>query len=517
MFRAVIQVETVHWLVQAIGASEPFAAITGDAGIGKSAVAAEAAEQLAAHGYVVISAAPPFAGPLELQATLAEGLGLRPGPQTTPAAIAAALRDRALDEPAKPAVLLVDGADALPPNNLQYLWLMHRLCGMGRPALQTVFIGRFAFWDHVAVPELAGLHSAIAARAVLLPFPEDEALAYLRYRLFQAGAAEPAPIPRGLAQEVLTLGKGTPGRINAIADAVAACEPQRLRVTRRGVDAAVAALAGGSAVALTPAPRPVNVRFVVAGGVATVALVAGWLLLPQTNPWAPARVASAIGRPPAAAPPIPAVPATPAQTVEPTPPPAPPPAIAAMPDPPAPAPVMPAPVTSAPVTSAPVTPVPVTPAPVTPEAVPQPPTPDPPPAEAVTVAPPIVVLPDAAMARITVQYPQADPGVAGNARAVVAMLRARGLSVGDPTPVAAAVRSTTVEYYFVEDRGEAAQLARELGGTVGVGRIDRRNPDLPPPPGTLRVLLSNRTLSTPTSPSAPASAEAQPPISQEPP
>ena len=578
-FRAAAQLEAVHWLIQALGTMQPFVAVIGDPGVGKSAVAAEAATQLEARGYLVILATPPFAGPLELQTLLAERLGLSTGLKAAPAAIAAALQGRgATGAASKPAVLLIDRAETLPPVILQYLWLMHRLCWIGRPALQVAFVGRPTFWDPVAAPGLSELQNAIAARLVVQPLSGDEALAYLQYRMVLAGAAAPVGIPQRLAPEILALAQGVPSRINMIADVVVAHEPNRLRITQQGVRAAAAMLSGGSALARTPVARRRSAPALVAGAVGAAVLLGSWLLLTRPDAWTPDRAAPAIRQklaiasaatpiapapalqlaqsnptpaPEPASAPIPASMSAPAPKAAATslpvavPTPAPEPAAApesasvsafvpqAAMSSPAFAPMSAPELDSAPVsasTSAPAsapTPapepasVPVSAsAPVPAPAATLPPSLVPTPASAPTVvpvavakvaavAPPIVVLPDAAMPRITVQYSQADPGVAVHARSVVLILRARGLSVGEPapTPAAAAVRTTEVEYYFAEDRGEAEQLARELGGVVNVGRIDEHNPNLPPPPGTLRVVLASHA----TPAVAPASASAPTP------
>ena len=227
MFRAVHQLETVEWLMRTLGAGVPFAAVTGEVGVGKTVVVAQAAARLREAGHLVIEAGPPFAGPLELQASLAAGLDLATGTRTTPALVAAALRER--PSAAGAVVLLVDGAEHLPPTVLQYLWLMHRLSGLGGPRLQTVFAGRFTFWERFADPELNDLRSEIAARFVLLPLEPDEAPAYVRQRLSAAGDAVATPITTRLVRQIVAEGQGIPLRLNAAADAVTRREPVRTR------------------------------------------------------------------------------------------------------------------------------------------------------------------------------------------------------------------------------------------------------------------------------------------------
>lgn len=468
MFRAVNQLETIDWLVRTLDAKEPFAALTGHVGVGKSTVAAAAAARLMEHGYLVIQAAPPFASPLQLQQLLAERLGLQTGPRTTPAAIAAALRDRR-PPPGAPAaaVLLIDGAERLPPTVLQYLWLMHRLDGLRTPRLQIVFVGRFAFWEQFTGPEVSELQADIAARSVVLPLPGDEALAYMQYRLLSVGAPEPATIPRRLAKEILALGQGIPLRLNLIADSVVAREPNTVRVTSRGIRAAAAELAGVAVVARVPATSQVQVRpparrklpLVAAAAAAMAVVGAGALLLvPQSA--APPGIAAAK---PLVAPPVQA---------EPPPPPLP--VAAAHPEP---EPGLVAPVVMA--IRPDVPPVPSRPLVAGP----------------VAAAQPILVLPDAAMPRISLLYTAIDPGAVARAQAWATRLRERGFLVGIPSAAPGTSRATTVEYFFIEDRNRAVQLARDLGGIASIGRIaSLPNPALPPPPGTLRVVLSDQTV-----------------------
>ena len=469
MFRAVNQLETIDWLVRTLDAKEPFAALTGDVGVGKSTVAAAAAARLSEHGYLVIQAAPPFASPLQLQQLLAERLGLQTGPRITPAAIAAALRDRR-PPPGAPAaaVLLIDGAELLPPTVLQYIWLMHRLGGLRTPRLQIVFVGRFAFWEQFTGPELSELQADIAARSVVLPLPGDEALAYMQYRLVSVGAPEPATIPRRLAKEILALGQGIPLRLNLIADSVLAREPNTARVTSRGIQAAAAELAGASVVARVPATLQVRAKLsgrqrlpLAVGAVAVLAAVGAGALLLVPQDATPSRIAAA--KPRVASP----VQAEPAPTRLPV--------AAAHPEP---EPGLVAPVVMA----------------IRPD------TPPAPPARPLVAGPvaatqPILVLPDAAMPRISLLYTATDPGAAARAQAWAARLRERGFLVGAPSAAPGASRTTTVEYFFIEDRNRAVQLARDLGGIAGIGRIaSLPDPALPPPPGTLRVVLSDQTV-----------------------
>ena len=437
MFRSLNQRETIAWLIRTLDSGEPFAAVTGEPGVGKSAVAAMVGDLLVEGGYLVVRAAPPFGGPLELQRLLADALGLRAGPQTTPSAIAAALRDRS-PSPGAPAaaVLVIDGAEHLPSTALQYLWLMRRLNGAGPPRLQVVFFGRFGFWERFAGPELDELRSEIVARFVVLPLPPDEALEYARHRLVLEGAPDPATVPRRLARRLVDLGQGNPARLNLVVRSVVGLNADKPQVTARGLRSAAVELEHGPTPARV-APRVGQRRRLagLGGAAAVVLLGAGALLLTPRNasPLSMAVVQPASpppGKPPAARPEVPAR--------------------------------LVAPVALA---------VPFKPAP-------SPPRPDATPS-----------LANAALLRVGVSYSAADATAQARANAVAARLRERGALVADPVATPGASRATTVEYFFLEDREQAEQVARELDGVATMGH-GGATPEPPPPPGALRIVLS---------------------------
>lgn len=424
MFRAVHQLEAAGWLLRTLASGVPFAAFTGEAGVGKTVVMALAANRLNEAGIQIIRVEPPFAGPLELQALLAEALGLAAGTPTTPALVATALRERRPSSGA--VVLLVDGAEQIPPTLLQYLWLMHRLSGLGGPRLQIVFAGRFAFWGRFVDAELNDLRSEIAARFVVLPLPPAEASAYVRHRLSEMSADVPTPISGRRLRQVVREGQGIPARLNAAVDALTQRQPIQLVAVR-------------AAAAVVPTPpwwrgRAVAVSIGTASVGVAAAVVAGSVFL-STSTKPALRTAALLPPPVVVAPPTPT----------PTPPAPPPPKLVTMPAPP----------------------------------------PNPP-------------LPVAAMLRIALQYPAADPGAAARATTVAGQLRGRGFLVDEPVAATGATRGTSVEYYFAEDREQAEQLARDLAGSVSLGQLGGSRE--PPPPGTIRIMLANAAVTLARSP-----------------
>jgi len=96
------------------------------------------------------------------------------------------------------------------------------------------------------------------------------------------------------------------------------------------------------------------------------------------------------------------------------------------------------------------------------------------------------------MPNIDVLYVAIIPGITARAEALVARLRQRGFLVGDPVATRRTHHSTTVKYFFTEDRDMAQQLARNLSGTADQQKLDGvRHSTLPPSPGTIRIVLAD--------------------------
>ena len=482
MFRTVGQSETVDWIVRVVAAHEPFVAVTGDVGVGKSTVLDAATARLKASGRATMRVSAPYSGVLELQGLLADKLGAQAGPQTTPAVLASALRERRTPTgQSATTVLLIDDADQLTPTLLSFLRLLHRLANLGSLRLQTVLVGRFTMWERFADAELEELRAAIAARLVVLPLPPDEALGYLKRRLLAAGALAPAEIPRRLAHDAIVLGQGLPGRLDVVASCLVAHDPVGKRVTPQGVRAAAAELGVVRATRHVPARLPGR-QSVVGGSVVAVGVTL-FLTLP-VPPWT-ARPAALTGVEPTVAYPAwvepePArlpVPAKSRRTAVDL---SSPPAFVAFQGSGQPGPAW-ASVASArdpgagiasshaTTTTATAAPTAVTPTNQT-EAVPKP---------ALAYAPP------------SPPPPPPDAGAQTRAEAVAAALRQRGHLVGESVTATTRVRATTVGYFFLEDRSQAERLARDLGGVVTRDSLAaRRGRIAPPPPGTLRVVLA---------------------------
>ena len=84
-------------------------------------------------------------------------------------------------------------------------------------------------------------------------------------------------------------------------------------------------------------------------------------------------------------------------------------------------------------------------------------------------------LPVHAPTHVTVSFPRDDPDAQHLAAALVQHLRGRGLSVGDPAPMAQRPTAASIAYFFDEDRESAIAVERMLSGLMGKSRLAVRS------------------------------------------
>lgn len=99
-------------------------------------------------------------------------------------------------------------------------------------------------------------------------------------------------------------------------------------------------------------------------------------------------------------------------------------------------------------------------------------------------------LPVQAPTHVAVHFPRDDPDAEQLATALTRHLSGRGLTVGEPVPIAVHPSEASIAYYFEEDREGAVAVARMLSGLMGECRLATRWPADPPPrPGSVVVVV----------------------------
>ena len=99
-------------------------------------------------------------------------------------------------------------------------------------------------------------------------------------------------------------------------------------------------------------------------------------------------------------------------------------------------------------------------------------------------------LPFGAPARITIRYPSGNAAAQQRATDLARGLSAQGLKVADPVASPGRIASSTVSYFYAEDRPGAEIAVRVLGSAWKLvqQRLPAREPF--PPPGTLELAVA---------------------------
>lgn len=239
--------EALRRLDDGLGAREPFLLVTGDPGIGKTALANRA---IGRWGSRVTSAmlALPLHGGVELLEEILRGFGVEPGDDASRAKLMAGF-ERSLAEIAargQVAVIVVDDAQQMSHELLEELRLLVCAAQQAGSPLEVLLIGLSALETMLDDPALSALRQRVSVRAHLAPLTAGESRRYIRHRVAAVGDDIANLFPRKTCVEIAARSGGVPRQINVLA-------AESLRLARASgrpaveldhVHAAVAVLSG---------------------------------------------------------------------------------------------------------------------------------------------------------------------------------------------------------------------------------------------------------------------------------
>jgi general secretion pathway protein A len=199
-----------------------FAVVTGDVGTGKTTLCRTLAEQLDRKSLPALLLNPPATEEELLAQTLA-GLGLLSreadaAATATRPALASALQDflQSLGALGASVVLIVDEAQHLSPQVLDYVRTLSGLAVNGQPVIQIVLVGQPSLTGLLRAPELRQLDERLALRCELEPMTADDTASYVLHRLAVADTTRSVTFTADACRLVHRHSGGVPRLVNLI-------------------------------------------------------------------------------------------------------------------------------------------------------------------------------------------------------------------------------------------------------------------------------------------------------------
>lgn len=232
--------------------------VVGEVGSGKTMLCRMLAERLPSAQVDLVYLANPSFGPREILLSLIADWGLKPPAAGQPLVLT--IQDALLQRHAqgRRAVVLIDEAQAMPPESLEEIKLLSNLETAQHKLLQIVLFGQPELDGLLALPKLRQVRDRVVHRFDLQPLSGPEAAAYIEHRLRRAGWQGGALFEPQALRQVVDASGGRIRAIHLLADkALLAAFAQGARqVGREHVRLAVTEVQGGAAgdrLAMAPA------------------------------------------------------------------------------------------------------------------------------------------------------------------------------------------------------------------------------------------------------------------------
>jgi MSHA biogenesis protein MshM len=207
----------LNTLLVALDSGEGLIKIVGEVGSGKTLLCRYLLNRLESQDWAAAYVPNPHLSPAALNQALLTELGgdLNSG---NAYGLTKVLEIRLLElaRAGRPAVALIDEAQAMPLETLEALRLITNLETEKRKLLQIVLFGQPELDTRLADPSVRQIRSRIVFHECITPLSARETPVYLTHRVTQAGAAAPLFTPAA-AKELHRLSQGVPRLLNILA------------------------------------------------------------------------------------------------------------------------------------------------------------------------------------------------------------------------------------------------------------------------------------------------------------
>ena len=211
----------LNTLLVALESGEGLIKIVGEVGSGKTLLCRYLLNHLESQGWAAAYVPNPHLSPAALNQALLTELGGEAGnivKRSVAYGLTKALEIRLLElaQAGRPAVALIDEAQAMPLESLEALRLITNLETEKRKLLQIVLFGQPELDSRLADPSVRQIRSRIVFHEKITPLAAHETPVYLMHRVTQAGATGPLFTPAA-CRKLHQLSQGMPRLLNILA------------------------------------------------------------------------------------------------------------------------------------------------------------------------------------------------------------------------------------------------------------------------------------------------------------
>jgi general secretion pathway protein A len=213
--------EALATIVYGIETRKGFIVCTGEVGTGKTTVVRAFFDQAKADSFEILYIFTPQITPLEMATYICRELDEDDPPSVFAAVPRLQWKLLEIFESGKTVVLMIDEAQLLPPETLEFLRLLSNFETDREKLIQIILIGQPELDNTLARRDMRQVNQRVALRARLAPLGLNESMEYIEHRLLASGAEDLTQIMSPTAAwRIAEAANGIPRAINILADNV---------------------------------------------------------------------------------------------------------------------------------------------------------------------------------------------------------------------------------------------------------------------------------------------------------
>ena len=213
--------EALATIVYGIETRKGFIVCTGEVGTGKTTVVRAFFDLAKSDSFEIIYIFTPQVSPLEMATYICRELDEDDPPSVFAAVPRLQWKLLEIFESGKTVVLMIDEAQLLPAETLEFLRLLSNFETDREKLIQIVLVGQPELDNTLARRDMRQVNQRVALRARLAPLSLNESIEYIEHRLLASGADDLTQIlSPSAAWRIAEAGGGIPRAINILADNV---------------------------------------------------------------------------------------------------------------------------------------------------------------------------------------------------------------------------------------------------------------------------------------------------------